>query len=305
MAQRKSASRSRTSGSKSGTSKGSGSGGSKGAGSKKSSSRASSKRTPTATRREPPSRRSATGGDDDNGDMSKATESQTGGKAMGRPPADEPDVYVYVPAVHVGELCIDVERLEAHLALRAQVANLVNLVAGVHVAVDKVKIDLKDVNAEAELKVRLENTYNILDRTLTTLDENPQVVEQLLQTADTAVQETGQIGQEATKPCGAVSELSSGVGDSLGNLTEGIGNTLSSVVDKANPKRLFNGNGSSSGKGAARGSSSGSNGSRATKAAAAAGAAGAAGLAGGALLGGRRKGLFHRRSPLAKLMDLR
>ncbi|HEX2414761.1 MAG TPA: hypothetical protein VHJ37_06070 [Thermoleophilaceae bacterium] len=107
--------------------------------------------------------------------MSKAEESQTGGKAMGRPPADEPDVYVYVPSVKVGELCVDVERLDAHLALRTQVANLVNLVAGVHLGVDKVKIDLKDVEAECELKVRLENTYNILDRTLTTLDENPQV----------------------------------------------------------------------------------------------------------------------------------
>ena len=105
--------------------------------------------------------------------MPKAQEAETGGKQMGRPPADEPDVYVFVPQVKVGELCIDVERLEAHLALRTQVANLVNLVAGVHVAVDKVKIDIKDVEAECELKVRLENTYNILDRTLTTLDENP------------------------------------------------------------------------------------------------------------------------------------
>ena len=94
---------------------------------------------------------------------------------MGRPPADEPDVSVFVPQVKVGELCIDVERLAAHLALRTQVANLVNLVAGVHVAVDKVKIDIKDVEAECELKVRLENTYNILDRTLTTLDENPRL----------------------------------------------------------------------------------------------------------------------------------
>ena len=60
--------------------------------------------------------------------MSKAEESKTGGKAMGRPPADEPDVYVFVPEVSVGELMIDVERLDAHLALRAEVANLVNLV---------------------------------------------------------------------------------------------------------------------------------------------------------------------------------
>ena len=73
-------------------------------------------------------KRSPTGGDHDDpeaGGMSKSEESQTGGKAMGRPPADEPDVYVYVPKVHVGELNIDVERLEAHLALRAEVAQTV------------------------------------------------------------------------------------------------------------------------------------------------------------------------------------
>jgi hypothetical protein len=221
---------------------------------------------------------------------------------MGRPPADEPDVYVFVPKVHVGELCIDVERLEAHLALRTQVANLVNLVAGVHVAVDKVKIDLKDVDAEAELKVRLENTYNILDRTLTTLDENPQVVEKLLETADTAVQETGQIGQEATKPGGTLSELTSGVGDSLGNLTDGIGNTLSSVADKANPKRLMSGNGSARG-GSAKGNGS-SNGSSAGKLAATAGTAGVAGLV-AALLSGRGTVPFRRRSPLQKLIGQR
>ena len=98
----------------------------------------------------------------------------------------------------MGELKIDVERLDAHLALRAEVANLVNLVAGVHVGVDKVKIDLKDVKAECELKVRLENTYNILDRTLTTLDENPEIVKGLLETADSAVETTGQVGQQAT-----------------------------------------------------------------------------------------------------------
>ena len=99
----------------------------------------------------------------------------------------------------MGELKIDVERLDAHLALRAEVANLVNLVAGVHVGVDKVMIDLKDVKAECELKVRLENTYNILDRTLTTLDENPDIVKGLLETADSAVETTGQVGQQATQ----------------------------------------------------------------------------------------------------------
>jgi hypothetical protein len=126
MAEQQSSARKRASNSKSGGSKRSKSGGS-GSRSKKSSSRASSRRTPTASQRDLPDEHSPSGGDgDDGGNMSKAEESQTGGKDMGRPPVDEPDAYVYVPSVKVGELCVDVERLDAHLALRTQVANLVN-----------------------------------------------------------------------------------------------------------------------------------------------------------------------------------
>ena len=75
--------------------------------------------TLTAYQKEPPSHESPTGGDATMaGAWRQGQESQTGGKAMGRPPADEPDVFVVVPEVHVGELSIDVQRLEAHLALR-------------------------------------------------------------------------------------------------------------------------------------------------------------------------------------------
>ena len=51
---------------------------------------------------------------------SKAEEAQTGGKAMGRPPSDEPDVWVDVPEIHVGELNIEVDHLDAQLALRTR-----------------------------------------------------------------------------------------------------------------------------------------------------------------------------------------
>ena len=269
----------------------------------RSTTRASSQRTPAATRSDRPSDRSPSGGDD--GEAAKrdrAPEAQTAGKAMGRPPSPEPDVYLYVPKLHVGELEIDVERLDAHLALRAQVANLVSLVAGVHVSVDKVKIDIKDVDAEAELKVRLENTYNILDRTLTTLDENPEVLGRLLETADTAVAETAQVGREATKPGGAVSELGGGVGDSLGNLTGSLGDSLSSVTQKANPKKLLSGNGGDP-KDAGEPSSSPNRSGSGTRRAVVAGMAGLAGLAGAVLLGGDKKRRFGRRSPLAKAID--
>jgi len=164
---------------------------------------------------------------------------ETGGKPMGRPPADEPDVFVDVPNVHVGKLEIDVERLQAHLALRAQVANLVALVAGIHAEVDRVRINIEDVDASALLKVRLQNTYNILDRTLTTIDENPEILQGVVDTVGTAVEQVGEIGTEATKPGGALSELSAGVGNTVGNLGDSLAGTLTSVTDKVKPTRLL------------------------------------------------------------------
>jgi hypothetical protein len=232
------------------------------------------------------SKKGGSNSSDDGGNMSKAAEAQTGGKPMGRAPVEEPDVWVNVPELHVGELNIDVGHLDAQLALRTHVASLVGLIAGVQVSVDNVKIDLKDVDGKAELKVRLQNTYNILDRTLTTLDENPEILKGLLETADTA-------GKEATRPGGAVKELTSGVGDTIGN----VGNTFSSVAKKASPKKLTSGDGSKASGGDSSGSGLG-------KDAAAAGAVGAAGLLGGVLLGLRRRnGLsgFFRRNGLRSM----
>jgi hypothetical protein len=234
--------------------------------------------TPTATPKEPRPAWNGANGDGSDGGKNKAAEAYTGGKEMGRPPADEPDVYVLVPDVHVGKLTIDVQRLDADLALRAQVANLVTLMAGVHVGVDRVNVVLEDVDAECELQVRLHNTYNILDRTLTSLDENPEIVQGLLETAGSVVQETGEIGREATKPGGALAELS-----------RGIGGTLGSVADKANPTKHASGAPGSTLK-KARGVS---NGSRRRKAAIVTGVAGTAGLVGGTLFGKRgSRGLF-------------
>lgn len=139
-------------------------------------------------------------------------DARSGPGMQGRSPSDEPDVFLDVPKVHVGEIYLDVERLDAHLSLRAKVANLVQIVAGVHVGIGKVELDIKDVDAEALLKVRLENLYDILDRTLTTLDRNPEVLQSLLHTVDTAVDDLGQTAQQALGPGGAVGQAVNTVG---------------------------------------------------------------------------------------------
>jgi hypothetical protein len=137
----------------------------------------------------------------------------------GREPSPDPDVFVDISKCKVEEVYVDVEHLEAHLALRAKLANLLQVVAGVHVSVGKVEVDIKGVEAEARLKVRLENLYDILDRALTTLDRNPEILEGLVQTLDDTVGDIGQLGEKALGPGGAATQA-------VGGLTNAAGQAL-------------------------------------------------------------------------------
>src|SRR5215216_6413198 len=135
---------------------------------------------------------------------------------QGRAPSGEPDVVVDIRKVKVDEVYVDVEHLEAHLALRASLANLLQVVAGVHIHLGKVEVDISGVEAEALLKVRLENLYDILDRALTTLDRNPEILESLVKTVDDTVGNIGELGQQALGPGGAVSQTLGGLTDAAG-----------------------------------------------------------------------------------------
>jgi hypothetical protein len=112
-----------------------------------------------------------------------------------RQQSGEPDVHLSVPDLHVDEIKLDVENLEAHLALQARLANLLELRAGAHVGVEKVQLELKGVAARALLKVRLENVYAILDRALTSIDRNPQILEGVIDTLDNTLGPGGVAGE--------------------------------------------------------------------------------------------------------------
>lgn len=169
---------------------------------------------------------------EDGGSPSGRT-SEQGDKAasMGRPPSPEPDVFLDVPEVKVDEIYLNVENLQAHLSLRSRLANLVQLVAGVHVELGKVELDIKGVEAEALLKIRLENLYNILDRALTTIDRNPRVLEALLATADSAIDDVGETAKQAVGPGGAGSKAVEKAGESAKQAL-GPGGAGSKAVDQ-------------------------------------------------------------------------
>ncbi len=119
---------------------------------------------------------------------------------------DQPDVLLDVPNLSVEQLTIEVNNLQVDLALDARLANLLRLTAGAHASIDNVKIDIRGVRAQATLIVRLDNVRAIIERTLQTLDNNPQLVSQLLSTVDNAV---GTVGGVANNAVGTVGNVAS------------------------------------------------------------------------------------------------
>ena len=124
------------------------------------------------------------------------------------PAEQQPDVLLDIPNLSVESITLEVEGLEAHVSLNAQLANLLKLNAGADVTLEAVKLDIKGVQAQASLVVRLDNVRAIIERTLQTLDNNPQIVTQLLSTVDNAVEVTGGVVNNTV--------------DAVGDLTQGL-----------------------------------------------------------------------------------
>lgn len=87
-----------------------------------------------------------------------------------------PDVYLNVPELHVGRIELGVEELQADINLNARVAGLVQINAGVQVAVQKINITIADVDVNLELIVRLGNLVEIVERVFDSLDLNPLLI---------------------------------------------------------------------------------------------------------------------------------
>ncbi|MEU5931850.1 hypothetical protein [Micromonospora sp. NPDC047187] len=107
-----------------------------------------------------------------------------------------PDVLLDIPKVSVDSIRLEVDGLEADLSLRARVANLLQVDAGVRVHLNGGELNIDGVNAEAQLRVRLEQLTRILGRALDTLDHNPHIIEALAGTAGTAVDDVNRSAQQ-------------------------------------------------------------------------------------------------------------
>jgi pyruvate/2-oxoglutarate dehydrogenase complex dihydrolipoamide acyltransferase (E2) component len=154
-----------------------------------------------------------------------------------------------VPVLNIDEIDLEVEDLRAHISLRAELADFVKINVGVDVYVNKVKLDIKGMEAQALLKIDLDRVLGTLDRALEAIDKNPQILNRVVgvdspiggssqgvsqsdwkteQDVDRTSQQedaAGQVGEAAQRP--------SDVSDRATNDTE---QTTSSLLNEAGDK---------------------------------------------------------------------
>lgn len=140
----------------------------------------------------------------------------------------EPDVILDIPELKVDEITVKVENLDAHVSVSARLADFVSIEVGADVHISQVKIEIEGVRAEAYLKVRLERVKTILNRTIQTLDNNPDLLKALLKPiAEGAGSSVGHIGEGVGELTGQVGKSVKGLltktGDALSNLKLGAG----------------------------------------------------------------------------------
>jgi hypothetical protein len=150
---------------------------------------------------------------------------------------DGPDLLVDVPVVKVDEINLEVKDLQAMVAVSANVRQLVRLNVGADVSLEKVQLKIEGVEAQALLKARLDNVTAILERVLTSLDRNPELIKSIgraveevgggaqrtLEGAGEAVEDVGEGGK------GAVQQVGQGAGQAAGQIGQGAGDAVEQV----------------------------------------------------------------------------
>jgi hypothetical protein len=149
----------------------------------------------------------------------------SGRHGRGGEPSAEPDVLLDVPQLRVEEIILEVEDLRAHVSVQANVLNLLKLSVGADVQLGGVHLEIKGVEAQALLKVRLDKIAEIINRVLATIDRNPEIVGQIGGPLGAAAGELegtvgGSVGEVAGAVEGAAPDLDGSVAEMIGETAE-------------------------------------------------------------------------------------
>jgi hypothetical protein len=166
--------------------------------------------------------------DDENLNTAELAERQgsTGRLGRGGEPSAEPDVLLDIPQLRVEEIVLEVEDLRAHVSVQAEVLNLLRLSVGADVQLGGVHLEIKGVEAQALLKVRLDKVAEIINRVLATIDRNPEIVGQI-------VAPLGAAASELEGTVGSVDEVADAVGSAAVNLDSSVAETVKEPAERS------------------------------------------------------------------------
>lgn len=85
-------------------------------------------------------------------------------------PDDHPDVHLNIPNLSVALIDLEIDEIQARVALEASVKDAVHIFAGVDARIGRVKLTIEDVQATVQLTARLDNVRKILERGLDSVD---------------------------------------------------------------------------------------------------------------------------------------
>jgi hypothetical protein len=139
------------------------------------------------------------------------------------------DVYIDAPVVKVDEIKFEMDDLRAHLAVLAEVGHFVQISAGVGVRLGKVELEIQGVETQAVLEARLENVSKMLERVVTSLERNPELLKSVGDAlgdvgggAHDLLTDTGDAVRSAGKGAGsAVQEVGQGAGEGVAGIGQG------------------------------------------------------------------------------------
>jgi hypothetical protein len=141
-----------------------------------------------------------------------------------------PDVLADIPVIKVDKIDIEVDDLDARVAVLAKVRKLLNVSVGAQVHLGEVELKIEGVEAQALLKARLDNVSKILERVLLSLDRNPE----LLEGVGKAVEEVGGgTGHMLDESGDAIEDVGEGAGQALPEIGKGAGSAVGDVGEGA------------------------------------------------------------------------
>ncbi|GAL84751.1 hypothetical protein MXAN_4926 [Sporocytophaga myxococcoides] len=85
------------------------------------------------------------------------------------------DVILEVPSIKAESVNMDAENLKFSISVKAQLSNFSNIEIGTDIHVEKIKLDINSLEAEALFTAKLKKIETIFIKALESIDKNPDI----------------------------------------------------------------------------------------------------------------------------------